>query len=235
MTTPATTPPGTPPAAPAATPPATLTATTSDGKSATTKKEKVPLTRITKLTHDSLLKAAAVVYPRHNQAEIIEIALQALLGEPQPIIHCQLYDPAHQLENAAKLVEVHEYITNKARVITRATLADKGDQAAAGEAIKELRVGAEELRTQIKEIAADARQAKIIINAARQHIAGATALAKSVKRVGKEMQAAIEQGKLKNDAKLVEEQTSRFAAVKAQHHALVSLIKILIKTEETQP
>ncbi len=224
-----TTTPGT--TTPATTPPATTAATPQKTK----KENPSPLTRITKLTQTTLLKAAAVVYQRHTQAEIIEIALEALLGHPQPIIHCALYDPARQLENAAKLAEIQEFITDKARAITRARLGDKGDQAAACEAIKDLRISVEELRSQIKEIAADAQQAKIIINAAGQHLAGATAAAERIQRLANATEGALAQAKSKNETKVVEEQTARLTASKAEYRAVTSLIKILRKTEETQP
>jgi hypothetical protein len=199
------------------------------------KKEKQPLARITKLTHESLLKSAAVVYPRHSRAEILEIAIQALLGEPQPIVHLRLYDPVRQLEAAALLAETHEFIENKTRAITRARLADKDEQAAASEAIKDLRKAADEVRDQVKEIAADAKQAKAIVAAATQHIAGAAAAIQRLRSEGQRIGKSLAMAKLGKDEKAIGELKAQLDSCAMEHNAVVRLVKILTPTEGAAP
>jgi hypothetical protein len=135
--------------------------TTDAGNTALTEsseKEKQRMSRVTAKTQDVLLKNAASLYPRHSHAELIEKALEALMGNPQPIVYFCAQDPEIQLQTAATFAAFEQRIENNAKAITRAKFADPKDQETGREAAKALLVLKDDIRRAIKKICEDANQ-----------------------------------------------------------------------------
>ncbi|MEY2508803.1 MAG: hypothetical protein QOH01_3132 [Verrucomicrobiota bacterium] len=126
-------------------------------------KGKQRMARITAKTLDSLLPNAAASYPRHSHAELIEKGLEALMGNPQPIVYFCAQDPEIQIQTAATLAAFEQRIENNAKAITRAKFADAKDQEAGREAAKALLVLKDDIRKSVKGISEDANQFRNLV------------------------------------------------------------------------
>jgi hypothetical protein len=140
-------------------------------------KAKQRMSRVTAHTQDVLLKNAAALYPRHSHAELIERALEALIGNPQPILYFRLQDPHLQMQLAALLAGFEQQLENKAKAITRARFNDANDQNAARKATQEILALTDEIRSAIKEISEDASQVRKLVDSLSRLLPAASAIA----------------------------------------------------------
>lgn len=140
-------------------------------------KDKQRMARVTAKTQDTLLKNAAALYPRHSHAELIERALEALIGNPQPILYFRLQDPHLQMQLAALLAGFEQHLENKAKAITRARFNDANDQNAARKATQEILALTDEIRSAIKGISEDASQVRKLVDALSRLLPAANAIA----------------------------------------------------------
>jgi hypothetical protein len=140
-------------------------------------KEKQRMSRVTAKTQHVLLKNAEALYPRHSHAELIEKGLEALMGNPQPIVYFCAQDPELQLQVAAILAEFGQQIENKAKAITRAKFSDPNDQKEARSATKGIIAVTDEIRSAIKGISEDANQIQKLVGPLSRLLPAANVLA----------------------------------------------------------
>jgi hypothetical protein len=140
-------------------------------------KEKQRMSRVTGKTQDTLLPAAATLYPRHSHAELLEKGLEALMGIQQPVVYFCAQDPEIQIQTSAVLAEFAERLENNAKAITRAKFSDPNDQKEARTAVKEILILKDEIRFAIKEIGEDANHVQKLVGALSRLLPAANALA----------------------------------------------------------
>lgn len=191
------------------------------------KKERQRMARVTARTQDILLKAAEATYPRHSQAEIIEKALEALLGTTQPYYKFLLQDPELQIQIAAILAEFALNMENKVKAITRARFGDVDDRNAARQAVIDLLALKDAIRDAVKEIMEDALQMRKTVETVARSLAGAEKGVTRLQERGKQLEQLAADRTGKGDNAAAKKFQDEAVAVRAEANAITAIINVL--------